>query len=531
MDLVKEFVMGALAAYQVEWEALEKVFEEVGVTSKDDLAHIDWKADFGDFSAVLSKVQFRVLGKAVTETATSPSPNTPQPQAPPPTRQPLTPVSTNFNIPYDKFNEVHMTMLRSGRLISAHARKLILHQLGEKLVQTNPNISKELLANIARQMVRELPGLADEGGDGSRHHTLYQKLDNVVQGLLRQKRVDSGVTRATTGRPSQRPITAKMQYGTKHFRPLSYGDGESAATQEEKRTWLSTHFNTVKAGDRDDDQVQLLMAQTYPSQRMQIVRAVQEETEEAVTKDWPFLSTAPMLKLHFRLLTEVDVDARAEKNVKKLNAALTAYFHAEFGKKRPHKDAIGRCLAFCKNKAEDIQFVCLLFLAGVVMRDDLNSLCVFLPLTLKDKPPKEVAREASQTIYGELEDVETQGDDAADDPLIKSRAIRLVVVGHDIYNAVEAYPLIDGRCLGEQGMSVFDGLLSTFTLFYIFGRDYPFKCKGMLDFIQRKVFEFEGAGSKVERSGSRKNPPPVSNNYLTFVDRVRQYCEPLNVEF
>lgn len=50
---------------------------------------------------------------------------------------------------------------------------------------------------------------------------------------------------------------------------------------------------------------------------------------------------------------------------------------------------------------------------------------------------------------------------------------------------MEAYPLIDDQCLGEKGMSVFDALVATFCLFYVFGRDYPFKGKGMLDFLQR----------------------------------------------
>lgn len=76
MEDVQSLCMRALSGHTVQWPGLEEALTKFGVTTTADLALIDWKEDYPDFSSALTQIQFRILGRAVTQEHETPAKDT-----------------------------------------------------------------------------------------------------------------------------------------------------------------------------------------------------------------------------------------------------------------------------------------------------------------------------------------------------------------------------------------------------------------------------------------------------------------------
>lgn len=566
----------------IQWDALEDVLKKIGVASLDHFSYIQWDSDYDDFKGVLNKIQYRILAREVNKlqeenrsVESNHSERSVEFQATSTPRRPLAPrciaPSVDFQVPLDKFNARTRQRLEKGEAVSDDARKLVLRTTCYEILEQCPNATGSFITDIAKNMVRELPGLGDLKGDG--HFTILRKMGNIIQGLRREEKVKSSSVPFIKKRGEGFvQISPQHKYGCLNFLPETYGDGETAETQLKKAEHLQQIFERgPSADDYDEAEVDSLMQATYPSQRFQMVEAIQiQKKPDDYLRLWPFLSEFKYVKLHFRLLTGTDMDARIAMNLKGVTKDLTSYFKAESAKPRKKVMTLTQrkirdwCSQF-KSKAPVIteasdepgndplakrslenKFVLALAMAGLFMRDDLKSLFYFIPVSKQPANKNLTCAEVSQIVAEHPDDspiaVEAEGeaeqaDDVdsvepedmtqtqyEDDGAVKRKSrIRLVIVGSNIYSAVRSYPMIDDVCIGE-GLSLFDGLVATFALHYVFARPYPFKAKGMMDLLQRKIFQLEGTGSKVERVNNHRQPAPISSNYITFKDRVKTHC-------
>ena len=145
---------------------------------------------------------------------------------------------------------------------------------------------------------------------------LISRMDNYrrLQAPPAQKRLSE------SGSPDNAKKVHKDAYGCINPEPKLLA-GETKQLQKQKQEELLKIF---KNKDKDPENIERLMMETFPSQRKDILSGL-KETEE-ILQEWPFLFEETGMKLHFRELTGVQIDDSFEKSTATKFRRILRYF-------------------------------------------------------------------------------------------------------------------------------------------------------------------------------------------------------------
>ena len=239
-----------------------------------------------------------------------------------------------FDIPWSKMPSSTRQLLDNGKRPSAAQRRDIIRIVASEVLTVCKKPGKKHINEISRKMVLcypksfrdEIEGQIVGTGYDSLVKQLISRLDNCrrLQASTAQKRLPESCS------PDNVKRVCKDAYGCINSEPV-LSPGETKL-QKQKQEELVKMF---KNKDKDAKKIERLLVETFPSQRRDVLSAL-KETEDFL-KEWPFLCQEAGMRLNFKELTGVQLDASFEESTATKFRRILRYF--QFGKTESSSEA------------------------------------------------------------------------------------------------------------------------------------------------------------------------------------------------
>uniref|UniRef100_A0A8C5B6W5 Uncharacterized protein n=1 Tax=Gadus morhua TaxID=8049 RepID=A0A8C5B6W5_GADMO len=274
-----------------------------------------------------------------------------------------------------------------------------------------------------------------------------QLLDNDncrrLQASTAQKRLPESCS------PDNVKRVCKDAYGCINSEPV-LSPGETKL-QKQKQEELVKMF---KNKDKDAKKIERLMVETFPSQRRDVLSAL-KETEDFL-KEWPFLCQEAGMRLNFKELTGVQLDASFEESTATKFRRILRYF--QFGKTESSSEA--RTIL---SKA----------LAG---GEETSAAVLMLGAHFKEQQDKMFVNVDDTAIGVDMDTTKLPWTPC------------IVVCGNSPLTAKMFMVAVDQVIVNEQLPCFTKALEMMFCSYYLHNIDYPVALTATLEFLQRYTF-------------------------------------------
>lgn len=233
----------------------------------------------------------------------------------------LNPVwAAEFDIPWDTFPKTDvLSLLHKGMRPKPSGRRQMIRILADEIAKITKKPGKKALTTIAQKIVKaypksfldEIDGCVVGTGYDSLLKQLQMRFDNMNRRIINdsfKRKLDDPLAdeenNALRASPTQK-IYLHDKYGCINFMPVVLPDGESEATQEEKKVLLQQKYKR-----RLKDGVEDLMKDTYVSQRKDIIEKKMNLPD--LQTSWPYLFTQTGMFVHFKELTGINIKETIE---------------------------------------------------------------------------------------------------------------------------------------------------------------------------------------------------------------------------
>ncbi|KAK0151264.1 Hepatic leukemia factor [Merluccius polli] len=229
-----------------------------------------------------------------------------------------------------------------------------------------------------------------------------------------------------------------------------------------KKSWLRCSKTKTKMQKK----IERLMVETFPSQRRDVLSAL-KETEEFL-KEWPFLCQEAGMRLHFKELTGVQLDASFGESTATKFRRILRYF--QFGKTESSSEA---------------RTILSQALAG---GEETSAAVLMLVAHFKEQQDK---------MFINVDDTAI-GVDVDTTKLPWTPCI--VVCGNSPLTAKMFMVAVDQVIVNEQLPCFTKALEMMFCSYYLHNIDYPVALAATLEFLQKCIFKINpDQGTKVKR--------------------------------
>uniref|UniRef100_A0A8C5CYA4 Uncharacterized protein n=1 Tax=Gadus morhua TaxID=8049 RepID=A0A8C5CYA4_GADMO len=358
-----------------------------------------------------------------------------------------------FDIPWSKMPSSTRQLLDNGKRPSAAQRRDIIRIVASEVLTVCKKPGKKHINEISRKMVLcypksfrdEIEGQIVGTGYDSLVKQLISRLDNCrrLQASTAQKRLPESCS------PDNVKRVCKDAYGCINSEPV-LSPGETKL-QKQKQEELVKMF---KNKDKDAKKIERLMVETFPSQRRDVLSAL-KETEDFL-KEWPFLCQEAGMRLNFKELTGVQLDASFEESTATKFRRILRYF--QFGKTESSSEA--RTIL---SKA----------LAG---GEETSAAVLMLGAHFKEQQDKMFVNVDDTAIGVDMDTTKLPWTPC------------IVVCGNSPLTAKMFMVAVDQVIVNEQLPCFTKALEMMFCSYYLHNIDYPVALTATLEFLQRYTF-------------------------------------------
>ncbi|KAG9272876.1 hypothetical protein AMEX_G11947 [Astyanax mexicanus] len=364
---------------------------------------------------------------------------------------------------------------------SARDRREVIRLVAAEILAVCQNPKKKHLNEIARKMVLAYPKSFKDviEGDvvGSGYDSLAKQLQCRVDNYQRTQPMiaQSGVAEKSRRR--------KTEYGC--VSPdLVPGNLE---VQQKKKEELKKMFEN---NDQDKKKIEMLMFDTFASQRRDVV---DEEDTQTMKAEWPYLFHTTGLKTHFWKLTGVQMDEEFYETMTSKFERILHFFKCQVREKGSHAAEL----------LHDIH--------SANSSKDPSGAVLMLLLHFKEE---------ERHMFVHVEDTcvssEVRQENLPSTPCI-------VVCGDSPLTATGFMVAIDQVVVMERIPTLTNAVVNMFMMYYVMNIDYPAEICTTLEFLQRCIFRINpDHGTKVEKKGKRKRLA-VNPRVLSLISKISEY--------
>ncbi|XP_056613132.1 uncharacterized protein LOC130437768 [Triplophysa dalaica] len=396
----------------------------------------------------------------------------------------------NFEIPWSKMpSELTRKLENKERPTGRERRELIRLMLGE-ILTICPTPGKKHLCEIARKIVSRYPlsfrDVIEDQVVGSGYDSLTKqlqaRLDNMKRGKtsLYLKRQTSSTSE---GEDPPSKIRRVDTYGCTNWQPKRLPPGETEETQKCAQEELK---NMHKNKSKNTKSIQEKMLATFYTQRSDICKM---ETPFLVI-EWPYLFEMCGIMVHFKELTDMDVDRGA---ISSKSERVISYLMSH-DKKNSKIGGILEGIESAKAKHLDP------YLPGCVM------------LLLKHFSEDQ----AKMFVMVDETCLPSEVDQLPSTPCV-------VVCGSSPLTAENLMIAVDQTIVKDGVTNCVDALVMMFVYYYCLNISYPLELGATLEFMQRCLFRINpDRGTKVEKQQSKKQQS-INPKVLSLITNIADF--------
>ncbi|XP_051167137.1 uncharacterized protein LOC127285264 isoform X1 [Leptopilina boulardi] len=258
-------------------------------------------------------------------------------------------------------------------------------------------------------------------------------------------------------------------YGCVAFEP-SLSENETDESQLSKKSIL---LNYKRSDEGTSEEIESLMSDTYPSQRIMINKRDVHKIvlEDILRNHWPYLTEKKYFLSHANTLLGQNIKEVWNKNIQLKIPEIIVFFRSycgQFNKKKSFPEAVAPMKDILSEAKK----------ANENLASNMASTLVFLPLIAKKFKEDE--------LYILVDSFATE--DKIKD---KADSIRpsLIIKGNSLYDEkCECLIFIEREKVLEAD-TVLEGVLLLTLCFYVFGYNYPERKTSSLEFVQRMLLD------------------------------------------